>query len=812
MALELSDKAEQLSQARVVQPIVILEIEGVFNKYSTAGVTKKIELGDGYFLGDDIVLGGIAVDKSIKTYITSSGSGGSITQQLLQDKGAASSVSSLPLELVDKNGEITTLISPGFIVNELLAKRAIVYLNFSGGFHPKDSVIIHRGIIDDIQSSPASIRLNIASAEQLKRQTIFVKQETELVGNINNSQTTITVNSTEGFIDPSSEIHTSYIQINDEIIKWATKNDTQFLGCTRAQLGTIAASGSDGDSVDSFYRLQANAIDLALKLMLSGGDQYFVDDVQPLYIGSVDGVTLVDNAVFFEIPNIQDLYGLVPGDLFSITDSASNDVVDGIIIACVVTEDGSYIITDQTFTIETLTAGVVGFRSQYNVLNEGMAMTPQDVDVERHLDLASRFFSSIPDYDFYLKDDVTAKDFLSEEIYLPAGLYSLPRKTRASVGITLPPIADTNIVYLTSDNIVLPSKLMSQRSVNKYFYNSVIFKYDELALDDKFINGKIIYSATSQERFKPIGNKPFKVVSKGLRPSPDTETLIRINSRRILERYENAAELLPKIGLLFKDGFKIDVGDTVVFGDSGIKMSDPTNGTRNREPRIYEVQNKSLNLKNGEVTVDLLSTNFALNGRYGIVSPSSYVDIGSTTTEIVIKDSFATTYPSIERDKWADYVGQTILVRSTDWLYAEETIFLGFSATDNYVMNVDPPLPSAPLANYIVDIPTYPASTDADVNSFYKIVHCFFDPQLVVVSGTSSTVFDVSSGDAAKIFVGSVIRIHSEDFLIDSGEINVSDITGTTITVDADIGFTPSAGQLIDLVGFIDRGAPYRLV
>lgn len=812
MALEVSNTTFMLSRSKVIETSLILEIDGVPTRYSTTPVLKYIAFGDeGLYFGEDYVFGDTIQDPNTKSYLTSS-SGSSITQQLLQDKGAASSVSSLNLEIVDKNEEITRLISPGFVVTELLSKRAIVYLNFAGGFHPMDSVIIHRGIIDDITTTAGSVKLNIASAEQLKRQSLFLKQETELNGSITNSATTITVVSTEGFLAPSTEIHTSYVQIDDELILFTGLTSTTFTGCVRGQLGTVAASHDDGAAVSSFYRLQGNCIDMALKLMLSGPDEYFVTDLSATHIGTADGVTLIADAVFFDIPDVQDRYGLVVGDYLSISGSASNDVVDAVIESFVKTSDGSYIKTDQTFTLEALTTGVVSLKSQYNVLSEGMGMTPQDVDVERHLDILDRFSSGIPSYDFYVKDTLDMKKFISEQLYLPAGLYSLPRKTKASVGITLPPIADTNVSILNSDNVVNPASLTTQRSVNKYYYNSVIYKYNQLALEDKYVSGKVTYSADSQNRFQTIGNKPFKIESNGLRPDDATETLIRTNARRLLERYENAAELVPKVKVLFKDGYPIDVGDTVIFGDTGLKVSDTNNGSRDRDPRLYEVQNKTMNLKTGEVTLDLLLTNFALNGRYGIVSPNSYITTGSTESVIVIEDSFSTAAPEIEKDKWTDYIGLTILIRSMDWSFQEETTLVGFSASDPYEMLVSPPLSVAPSAGYIVDLPVYPTTTDSSTNFLYKIIHCYFDPQLTVATGTSSTVFTVSAPDAAKMYVGSTVRVHSEDFSVDSGEVNVSDITGVTITVDASLGFTPSAGQLIDLVGFPDRGFPYRLI
>jgi hypothetical protein len=45
-----------------------------------------------------------------------------------------------------------------------------------------------------------------------------------------------------------------------------------------------------------------------------------------------------------------------------------------------------------------------------------------------------------------------------------------------------------------------------------------------------------------------------------------------------------------------------------------------------------------------------------------------------------------------------------------------------------------------------------------------------------------------------------------------SEEQKVSDVTGTTVTVEDSLGFTPSAGMKIDLVGFPDNPGAYRLI
>lgn len=810
MALDLSARAEVLSQKRNIKPNLILEIDGVDTIYSAIITLEAIKFGgSGVVFGQPgIIFGGSTALENNEALISLGGSGNTISQQLLQDKGGVSSVSSLSIELLDKNGLISELISPGFVVEDLLTQKARVYLNFENGIHPRDSVLIHRGIIDEITPLQGAVKLNIAHPEQMKRQDLFILQNTQLNGAVNNSVTTIAVDTTAGFILPVSPELLSYIKIGDEIIQYTGFSSTQFTGCTRASLGTIAASHADNDEVSSFYRLQDNGIDLALKIMLSLGDDLEKD---VLHIGATSVVDLDPNVVFFDDVDIEKTLGLVVGDFISITGSGfgGNNLTLEPITGFGTAGLGSYVTVDVDLDLELTSPAEATFKSKYNILTEGMGMTMQDVDVERHETLQTRFSSTIPDYDFYIKDTVSGKEFLSEQIYFPAGMYSLPRKSKASVGITVPPIAEDQAQTLDERTIYDASQLKAPRSINKNFYNAVVIKYNEALDEDKFLSGKVEFSADSQSRIANVGNKPFTIESKGLRPSDATETLIRLNTRRILERYQFAAELIPGVKVLYKTGFKIECGDIVVANPQN--LTDLDEGSRNRRPKLYEVVNKSLNIKTGEVVLDLLATNFAIDGRYGVVSPSTLVGVGSTTTSIVIKDSYSTTAPKIERDKWEDFVGLPIKIHSPDWTFDEDITLVEFDSGDDYKMIVSPALSLPPTEDYIIDIPYY-ENVISDNSTLYKLMFCHFDPRVLVDTGISTTQFTVGAGDVVKIFVGSIVRVHNTDFSIDSEERVVTDITGVTITVDETLGFTPATGQEIDLIGFQDGDLPYRLI
>jgi len=440
-----------------------------------------------------------------------------------------------------------------------------------------------------------------------------------------------------------------------------------------------------------------------------------------------------------------------------------------------------------------------------------MGMNGQEVDVKRHVDLALRFVSSVPSMDFRLDKEIT-QEFIAKELFLPANMYSIPRDAKASLGITAPPIADERSVFLDDTNVVDPASLRPERGFNNNFYNSVVYKYEHAAIDDRFLKGFVEYSADSYNRFESlgekIGNQSFIIESKGLRDTAETNVIVSLNAKNTLGRFEFAPELIPDVRVLSKYGFKIEVGDIVAFGATGLKILNISNGTRVGEIKLYEVVNKSLDVKTCEVVLSLLQTSFDANGRYGLVAPSTKISTGSTTTKIYFKLGYYMTSFLNERKKWTDFIGERIRITNSDYSYDHTTTLLSLSDTEPDVMNVTA-LPSPPLANYVIDLADYDTSS-ASLQLRQKLIYCHFNPQLTVASGISATQFTVSAPDAAKMSVGQMVQIHSSTYAVDSIDVTVTDITGTTITTSA-IGFTPAAGQLIELVGFLDGGKPYRI-
>jgi len=86
-------------------------------------------------------------------------------------------------------------------------------------------------------------------------------------------------------------------------------------------------------------------------------------------------------------------------------------------------------------------------------------------------------------------------------------------------------------------------------------------------------------------------------------------------------------------------------------------------------------------------------------------------------------------------------------------------------------------------------------------SGFAKEPYCQISPSMTVVSGTSNTEFEVSSADAAKFQEGWEISMHYPNMVVQSANVTITDISGTTITVDT-LGATPAAGWIAQFADY----------
>jgi hypothetical protein len=635
------------------------------------------------------------------------------------------------------------------------------------------------------------------------------------------STTTAFVEDAKLFILEQDPVVRTYFRVGDELIRYTGVNlsNNSLTGLSRAQLNTFGANHEVGDDVKSFYRLgdgtddNGNAIDLSLKVMLSGGPQYYKENLVVKSFNYISPSLTVPNALLLAERDPERVYGVTVGDFVTTSGSAigANNVTLKQITDIVQTDFGAYFVIDGvSFVDESLTTGVVSFNSKYNVLPSGcgVGLSPAQVDVSRFEQINSTYSTSIPAVDLYIKDTIQAKALINDELLFPGAMYSLQRNGRVSVNIIAPPLYNSDSKILDLTTVKNPESLALARGTNKNFYNSIIYRYNEDSIEDKFLNGVVTLSGSSTSRIN-APNKPYTIKAKGLRATAETVSLIERNSNRHLQRYQFGAESTP-VEVPLSVGMNVEIGDAIIFGDPQFKMSDITQGTRSFKPRVFEVQNKSYNWKTGDIKLLVADTSFSTDVRYGVWSPSSIIGSGSTVDSIIVSNSYGLSSPKKEREKWTAMIGKKVKIHASDYSTTETRTLSAIDPVNPYKFYVEPSLSSAPVAGDIINVANYD-DTDSNDN-LTKNIYVFWTPTLTVVSGISTTQFTVSVGDAAKLFVGSKVRIHSDDYSVDSGEtgFDVSDVTGVTVTISAPLDFTPAVGQKIDLVGFVsDSGKPY---
>lgn len=726
MTMPITETLRQASTSGIVQPQLVFEIDGVTQRFGVQAIRRFIEIGDtGLFIDGTWTIGGYELLEDSDPYITLDGTTTSIKQTLEIDKGRGGSISTFQVKVIDFNNEVSNLISPGLVVTDVLGRKCKVYLGVAENTSfPDDYIVIFRGVIDEIIPGPGNVAFNLTHPDKKKQQAIYLKAESKLNGSITNVQTAgITLDAVTDFLSPMNGPSGSpdssayyYVLIDDELIRYTGFSGNALTGVSRAQLGTTAAAHDDDSNVVSFYRLTGNCIDLALKIMLSGKNGPYVEDVTITNFGN-DGTTTVANTLWFAGVDLEDLYNLQLGDYITTTGASNgaNNVTLKEITGVDVRDDGTLLtITGVSFVEELATAGVVDFRSQYDTLGEGLGMDPDEVDIDEHETIKSRYLSDF-EYDFYIKEDIEdAKDFLETEIYLPAACYSLPRKARSSMGIFTPPIPGAEIVTVDKTNILNAETIKLKRSINKDFYNTIIYKFDENVLEEKFNRGVITTDATSKARIQ-VGTKAFTVTSKGMREVLNGVTLATRSIDRKLDIYKYAAESVEGLKVHFGDGFRVEVGDIIIFDPTDLSVTDLATGTRTKGADLYFVKNKTINFKTGEVTLDLLDSGFSNDGRYGLISPASYIVAATSATVFEITSSFASVYGVNEGQKWERFIGETVRVRNTDFTNNSTSTLTNVSGN---TITVSPALSFTPSANDILEFAHYNSMSD-NVNRVY---------------------------------------------------------------------------------------------
>lgn len=805
-------------------PAVVVQIEGI-DFLSNTPLYTRIRYGDPNIIYGQpgLVYGGLIRRPGVRDYLSIDQSS-LVIQQKVEPESGRGNVSIMTLGFIDKDGYMSQVISPGIIVPEILGRRVRIYLGFSNTSFPEDYFTVFRGYITGTTSGSGYVTLQLSDASLKRRQVLFSEYRTSLTAPIDNVTLSVPVTSTEGAFDqvlgPSGAYDSgvkTYLKVADEFMQYGpgALGPTSFTVLSRGSRGTTAVAHTTDDEVAHAIELTGNAYDLLLKLMLSGWNGPCIENISILsFVQTSPTIGAMVNAITLPLGvNAVDDYGIAVGDYLTVTGSAGNNgtyKVTGFLDYDELVNN--IVLTDGTFVFEYPTTAVMDLRSQYDTfpIEAGLKLDPVDVDVASHVQIKNNFLSQ-DQLQFFIKDpESSGKTFLESQIHLPMSTYPVTRYGKISAAINKPPIAAQKLPVLDKDTILNPDKIVVTRATNnRRLFNEIKYTYDK---DDagNYLSTSYYIDSESLTNIGIASQLP--IISDGLRSTLNGTSIANRHANFLLSRYKSGAYEIS-VETNWQVGGIIETGDSVLVKDNGgLKITNFNTGERDLGTQLFEVIDRKLDIKSGRSTLQLLSSpGYSVSNRYATISPSSKIS-SATTSYVIIKESYGGVYPGREFLKWSDFVGQRVLIHSYDWVTSEETTFTGFDPTNNFKMMLDPPLSFIPSVDDIVDIPFYPTNTDIHDQEIYKLLYIHIDPTLTIVSGTSGTVFDLSAPDAARTQVGLPILIHNADYSILSPESIVLSVVGTTVTVKTDLGFTPAAGQKVELVGFQDGGGAYRIL
>ncbi len=154
------------------------------------------------------------------------------------------------------------------------------------------------------------------------------------------------------------------------------------------------------------------------------------------------------------------------------------------------------------------------------------------------------------------------------------------------MGFHIGPLPTTDVTFLDADNVVDPSKIIISRSINKNFYNTILYKWEEDVLEeDKFHRGVFDDDEDAKNQVM-VGIKALVIPAKGFRDEFSGTSLANSSALRRLKRYKIGAEFIDNMQVFLGDSFRVELGDIVLLDLASLKISDTKNASREGKPRL----------------------------------------------------------------------------------------------------------------------------------------------------------------------------------------------------------------------------------
>lgn len=172
------------------------------------------------------------------------------TSQTLAPDKANASIGNINFSLIDKAEIITDTLGDELVLGRSTRRQRVrVYVGFEG-LAWADYTLVQTQLVSEIAFIDGVYQFRCTDIQREMRKDIFEPAKTTLAQSLTAAATTVEVYTTAAFEmvahgtsysdAPSSTV--GYVKIEDEIIRYTGKTATQFTGCTRGALNTLAVA------------------------------------------------------------------------------------------------------------------------------------------------------------------------------------------------------------------------------------------------------------------------------------------------------------------------------------------------------------------------------------------------------------------------------------------------------------------------------------------------------------------------------------------------------------------------------------------
>jgi hypothetical protein len=158
----------------------------------------------------------------------------------------------------------------------------------------------------------------------------------------------------------------------------------------------------------------------------------------------------------------------------------------------------------------------------------------------------------------------------------------------------------------------------------------------------------------------------------------------------------------------------------IVFDPEGLNLIDNESQSRKKPPLLMEVVNRTIDIKNGSASFELVASGFNIDARFGLVSPSSkIVNVTGPKTFVITFIYVASPYGPSEFRKWNRLINPAVRIRRPDFSQVFNTVLV--SANSNTVEIRDVP-PFSLQPNDIMEFSDY---SFVDTKQQQKLIYAF---------------------------------------------------------------------------------------